>query len=85
MVCPSSAPQVALDLKPMNLDRPDKRPMIVEAPPSYGLHRWNGRALVSHFTTIDRHKILARYTQKMQAFMKHLAQERAGTAGPHHH
>lgn len=84
-VCPSTAPQVVLDLKPMNLDRPDKRPMIAEAPPSFGIHRWNGRGLVSHFTPVQRYKILARYTHKMQAFMKHLAQERAGTAGPHHH
>lgn len=82
-VCPSTAPQVVLDLKPMNLDRPDKRPMIVEGPPGFGLHRWNGRRLVSHFIAVERHKVLARYTHKMQGFLRHLAEERAGTAGPH--
>lgn len=76
MVCPSSAPQVVLDLKPMNLDRPDKRAMILEAPPSYGLHQWNGKRLVSHFTAVERYKVLARYTDKMQGFMRHLAEER---------
>ncbi|MDB5469843.1 MAG: metallophosphoesterase [Caulobacter sp.] len=84
-VCPSTQPQVVLDLDPMNLDNPDDRPMIVAGPPGIGLHWWNGKALVSHYTDTDeqgRAKILARYTVKMQGFLKHLAHERAeGSAG----
>lgn len=79
-VCPSTQPQVVLDLDPMNLESPDDRPMIVAGPPGIGLHWWNGKALVSHYTDTDeqgRAKILARYTVKMQGFLKHLAHERA--------
>lgn len=80
-VCPSTQPQVSLDLGPMDLETPDDRPMIVAGPPAFGLHRWNGRTLVSHYTDADeqlKYKVLARYTPKMQGFMKHLAGERAG-------
>lgn len=90
-VCPSTQPQVVLDLATMDLDHPDDRPMIVAGPPAFGLHRWNGKTLVSHYTDADeqlKHKILARYTPKMQGFMKHLAHERAagsGSGGDGHH
>lgn len=84
-VCPSTQPQVVLDLAPMDLEQPDDRPMIVAGSPGIGLHRWNGRNLISHYTDTDeqsRRKILARYTSKMQGFLKHLAHERA--AGESH-
>lgn len=79
-VCPSTQPQVVLDLKAMDLEAPDDRPVIVAGPPGFGLHLWTGAALVSHYTDTDeqiRNKILARYTTKMQGFIKHLAHERA--------
>ena len=78
-VCPSTQPQVSLDLGTMDLDHPDGRPMIVAGPPAFGVHRWNGKTLVSHYTDADeqlKHKVLARYTAKMQRFMRHLAEER---------
>src|SRR3546814_7284085 len=34
-VCPSTAPQVALDLADIDPDRPDGRPMLVADPPGY--------------------------------------------------
>jgi hypothetical protein len=48
-VCPSTAPQVALDLAPIDPERPDGRPMIVADAPAYALHLWNGQRLVTHF------------------------------------
>ncbi len=41
-VCPSTAPQVALDFAPIDPDRPDDRPMIVADPPWFAIHVWNG-------------------------------------------
>ncbi|HYE45317.1 MAG TPA: phosphodiesterase [Caulobacter sp.] len=79
-VCPSTQPQVVLDLDPMDLEQPDDRPMIVADSPGIGLHWWNGKTLVSHYTDVEeqtRKKVLARYTTKMQGFLKHLAHERA--------
>ena len=41
-VCPATAPQVALDLEPMDPEAPDGRPMIVADQPWFALHYWNG-------------------------------------------
>lgn len=75
-ICASSAPQVALDLAPIDPDRPDGRPMIIADPPAYALHRWNGRDLVSHFDTIDEHVVLARYDERMQGLIRSVLSER---------
>ena len=75
-ICPSTAPQVALNLAPIDPDRPDNRPMIIADPASYALHRWNGRELVTHFDTADEHVMLAKYDEKMQPLVRSLLAER---------
>ncbi len=75
-ICPSTAPQVALDLAPIDPDRPDNRAMIIADPPAYALHKWNGRELVSHFDTADEHTMLARFDVKMQPLIRTLMAER---------
>lgn len=75
-VCPATAPQVALDMAPMNPDAPDNRPMIVADRPYYALHYWNGRELVSHFDTAEPHEVLARFTAKRTPLIKMLRDER---------
>ncbi len=76
IVCPSTAPQVALDLRPIDPERPDNRSMIVAEPPGYGLHLWKGGQLVSHFDTAEDHEVLARYTSKLQPLVRMLAEEK---------
>lgn len=76
-VCPATAPQVALDLEPMDAERPDGRPMIVADEPWFALHVWNGNELVSHFDTAEEHEVLARYIPKRQALLRMLKKERA--------
>jgi hypothetical protein len=76
IVCPSTAPQVALDLRPIDPDRPDDRAMIVAEPPGYGLHIWQYGQLVSHFDTAENHEVLARYTDKLQPLVQMLAEEK---------
>lgn len=75
-ICPSTAPQVALDLMPIDADRPDGRPMILADPPAFALHRWTGNGLVSHFDTADERKILARFDASMQPLVRSLIDER---------
>jgi 3',5'-cyclic-AMP phosphodiesterase len=75
-VCPSTAPQVALDLNDIDPDRPDDRPMIVADHPFYALHYWNGRELISHFDTAEDHEVLARYTPKLQPLVQMLMGEK---------
>jgi 3',5'-cyclic-AMP phosphodiesterase len=75
-ICPSTAPQVALDLSPIDLDAPDNRPMIIADPPAYALHRWSAHGLVSHFDTADEHVMLAKYDDALQPLVRSLIEER---------
>ena len=75
-ICSSTAPQLALDLRPMDPDQPDDRPMIIADPPAYALHRWTDQGLVTHFETADDHRMLAKFDAGMQPLVRTLMQER---------
>ena len=75
-VCSSTAPQVSLDLRPIDPDHPDNRPMIVAEDPAYALHRWNGRDLVSFYDHAGAHTMLAKYDAGMQPLVRELLGER---------
>ena len=77
-VCPSTAPQVALDLDSIDPDRPDGRPMIVADPPGYAIHYWNGAELISHYDHAGDHLVLARYEPALQPLVQMLLAERQG-------
>lgn len=77
-VTPSTAPQVALDLRPIDPAKPDNRPMIVADPAAYSLHYWNGESLISHLSDADDHVQLARYDETMQPLVRYLLEEHAG-------
>jgi Icc protein len=75
IVCPSTAPQVALDLNPIDPEKPDHREMIVAEPPGYALHRWTGQELVTLFDTVGDHVVLARFDEKLQPLVRGLRAE----------
>lgn len=75
-ICSSSAPQLALDLRPMDPDAPDNRPMIIADAPAYALHRWTDAGLVTHFETADDHTMLAKFDAGMQPLVRALIDER---------
>lgn len=75
-ICSSTAPQVTLDLTPIDPERPDNRPMIIADQPAYALHLWNGRELVSHFDSAGDHVMLAKYDGHLQPLIKQLIEER---------
>ena len=75
-VCPSTAPAVALNLHPVNAKAPDGRDMVRDDPAGFGLHRWNGQRLVSHFESVADHRVLARYDQTMQPLVQSIFAER---------
>ena len=79
IVCPSTAPQVALGLAPIDPDVPDQRPMIIADQPYFALHWWDGRQLVSHIDTAEEHEVLARYTAKLQPLVRMLVREKEGS------
>ena len=76
-VCPSTAPQVALDLEKMDAEHPDNRPMIVADRPYFALHYWNGDGLITHFDTVEDPEVLARFIPKRQGLIRLLNKERA--------
>lgn len=75
-VCPATAPQVALDLEPMDPEAPDGRPMIVADQPWFALHYWNGTGLISHFDTAEAHEVLSSFIPKRQPLLRMLREER---------
>ena len=76
-VAPSTAPQVALDLREIT-GVPDNRAMIIAEPPAYALHLWTGASLLSHVGYADAGPVLARYTEGMRPLVSHLLEEQAG-------
>jgi len=74
--CPSTAPQVALDLRPIDPASPDQRELIIADPPGYALHWWNGRELITHWNTAEDHAVLARYDANLQGMIQHMLSER---------
>jgi Icc protein len=74
-VCPASAPQLALDLGEIDQDVPDGRPMIMDEPPAFALHKWTGRRLITHFGVVGA-ETLVPYDARMQPTVIHLLHER---------
>ncbi len=74
--CPSTAPQVALDLRPIDPDHADDRALIVADPPAFALHWWNGRELITHYQTAEPHDVLARFDEKLKPMIRHMLAER---------
>lgn len=75
-ICSSVAPQVALDLRPIDVEAPDNRPMIVAEDPAYAMHHWNGSELVSFFERAGPSQTLASYDARMQGLVSELVGER---------
>lgn len=76
VTCPSTAPQVALDLRAIDPDVPDGRPLIIAEPPGYALHWWNGRELITHYDTAEEHQVLAVFDPKLSGMIRHMLAER---------
>lgn len=76
IVCASTAPAVALDFKAIDPLRADGRAMIVDKPPGYMLHRWDGATLVSHSAIATDDYVLARYDPRMQPLVSQNLAER---------
>lgn len=79
-VCPSSAPQVAIDFRALDPENPDGRDMIVAEPPGFALHYWTGQDLITHFGAGGEHPVLARYNARMQPTVRHILAERGKAA-----
>jgi hypothetical protein len=76
-VCGSVAPQVTLELAPIDLDRPDGRALIQAEPPGFALHHWApGTGLVTHFGRVEEVPTLLHYDDRFQPTLRRFAEER---------
>lgn len=76
-VCASVAPQVTLELAPMDLDHPDGRALIQAEPPAFALHHWSPQTgLVTHFGRVEEAPTLLRYDDRFQPTLRRFAEER---------
>lgn len=76
-VCPATAAQLALDLRPIDAERLDERVMVHDDPPGYALHRWQDGALVTHFDIVRARIPYAVFNAAMQPTVRQIAAERA--------
>ncbi len=77
IVCPSSAPAVALNLTSVDPENPDGRALITDEAPTYGLHYWNGQGLVSHFESLGNLAPLASFDASLQPMIRAAFAERS--------
>ncbi len=75
-VTPSVAPLVALDLTTIDPDTADNRDLITTEPPSYALHRWDGRDLVTHYETVSDWQVLASFGEHLKPMIREMFAER---------
>lgn len=75
-VTSSVAPLVAMDLSPIDAGLPDSRDLITTEPPTYALHRWDGRTLVSHYERVGDWQVLARFNPALQPMIESMLAER---------
>jgi 3',5'-cyclic-AMP phosphodiesterase len=76
IVCPSSAPALALDLRSVDPDQPDGRALITDEPPAYALHRWDGDSFVTHFESVGGFPALASFDAALQPMIRGMLAER---------
>ena len=76
MIAPATAPQVALDLDPIDPLYPDGRALIIADAPGYALHYWDGRELLTHFEIAGPRNVIATYNSNLQPMMKAFLEER---------
>ncbi|MFZ9395511.1 MAG: metallophosphoesterase [Erythrobacter sp.] len=76
-ITPSVAPAVALDLRPVDPERPDGRALIAAEPPHYALHRWHNGALVTHYQPVGDWDQLAAFGPPLQPMMRDMFAERS--------
>jgi 3',5'-cyclic AMP phosphodiesterase CpdA len=76
LVAPSTAAPLALRLEPIDADHPDGRPLVMEGPPGFALHLWQGGRLVTHFGVADDAPAIVRFDARMQPVVRHMIGER---------
>jgi len=65
-----------MDLRDISPAQPDNRALITTEPPTYALHRWDGKTLVTHYEKVSDWDVLAYYGPHLQPMIKEMFAER---------
>lgn len=65
-VCEAIAPEVKLELAPIDEARPDDRPLICDSAPRYSLHQWDGETVTSHMAAASTAETIVRFDEGHQ-------------------
>ena len=60
----------------IDANAPDDRELITSEPPTYALHRWDGKTLVSHYERVGDWQVLARFNAGLQPMIEGMFAER---------
>ncbi|MES2753149.1 MAG: metallophosphoesterase [Pseudomonadota bacterium] len=77
ITCPSVAPALALSFAAIDPASPDDRAMVVDDPPGFVVHRWDGTRLTTHFGSAGG-TVLARFDERLQPMVREMVAEREG-------
>ena len=69
VVTGATSAQVGLDLSRLDPDKADHRPLIVDEPPAFSLHFWDGEEVVTHRGVAGAYKTILDYGPAMQSKM----------------
>ena len=67
VVAPATDIQLTLDLTQIDRNKPDGREILVEEPPGFALHLWEGGALVTHFCVAGDYPSAVSFTFPLSA------------------
>lgn len=70
-VCRAIAPQVKLELAPIDADVPDDRILLVDTTPGYCLHAWNGHVITTHAANAPAGKTVIKYDAEHAFVVRH--------------
>ena len=65
------APEVALDLSPIDPAKPDDRILLTDAIGGYSLHNWNGHVLTTHCVNLTDARPIVRYDEAHSWVVRH--------------
>lgn len=66
----ATAAQVYLELAPINASTADGRPLIVDEPPAFALHEWDGKAFTSHHGLAGNYEVILEYHARFRDVMR---------------
>ncbi len=70
-VCPAIAPEVSLELAPIDPNLPDNRPLLNTSFPGYCLHHWNGDTLTTHAATVTAGEAIVKHDSDHAFIVQH--------------